>query len=32
MVLAWVITLPVAILFSGLLYWALLGVVRALGY
>ncbi len=32
MVLAWVMTLPVAMLLSGLLYWALLGVARGLGY
>ncbi len=32
MVLAWVMTLPVAMLLSGVLYWALLGVARTLGY
>ncbi len=32
MALAWVMTLPVAMLLSGLLYWLLLSVARALGY
>jgi PiT family inorganic phosphate transporter len=32
MVLAWVMTLPVAMLLAGLLYWALLGVAHAMGY
>ena len=31
MVAAWVLTLPVAMLLSGTLYWILLGLVRALG-
>jgi PiT family inorganic phosphate transporter len=32
MALAWVMTLPVAMLLSGGLYWLLLGVTHALGY
>jgi PiT family inorganic phosphate transporter len=32
MVLAWVMTLPVAMLLSGVLYWGLLGVAHGLGY
>ena len=28
---AWVLTLPVAMLLAGVLYWVLLTVVRALG-
>ena len=31
MVLAWVLTLPAAMLLSGTLYWALLGLARTLG-
>ncbi|WP_380786424.1 inorganic phosphate transporter [Sphingomonas sp. R86521] len=32
MVLAWVMTLPVAMLLAGVLYWALLGLAHVLGY
>ncbi len=32
MALAWVMTLPVAMLLSGTLYWLLLNLTRALGY
>lgn len=30
MALAWILTLPIAMLLSGLLYWLLLGLTRVL--
>jgi PiT family inorganic phosphate transporter len=32
MALAWIMTLPVAMLLSGTLYWLLLNLTKALGY
>ena len=32
MALAWIMTLPVAMLLSGTLYWLLLSLAHALGY